>query len=107
MIVAGLWYYGVAFNGARALNIARIAGISDGRMMTFTNLCQDGGKSEVKEASDGRSDDGAGDGGEGEEAGEGAEEEDEAGTAGHVEQVGRPRDPTRKLESSGWDSTII
>ena len=75
------------------------------RMMTLTNLCQDGGKSEVEEASDGRGDDGAGDGGEGEEAGEGAEEEDEAGVAGHVEQVGRPRDPTCELEWSGWDST--
>ena len=61
------------------------------------HLCQNGGKSKVEEPPDGGSNDGSSNGGEGEEAGEGAEEEDEAGTAGHVEQVRRPGDPTCKL----------
>ena len=65
---------------------------------SMSNLSQNGGKSKVEEASNGRGDDGAGDGGKGEEASEGAEEEDEAGVPRHVEQVRCPRDPACKLQ---------
>ena len=61
------------------------------------NLSENGGKSEVEESADGARDDRSGDRREGEEAGEGAEEEDEAGRAGHVEQVRRPRDSAGEL----------
>ena len=61
------------------------------------NLSENGGESEVEESADGARDDRPGDRREGKEAGEGAEEEDEAGRAGHVEQVRRPRDSAGKL----------
>ena len=61
------------------------------------NLSENGGESEVEESAGGAGDDRSGDRREGKEAGEGAEEEDEAGRAGHVEQVRRPRDSAGKL----------
>ena len=71
--------------------------IFDERKSEEGNLSENGGESEVEESADGAGDDRSGDRREGEEAGEGAEEEDEAGRAGHVEQVRRPRDSAGEL----------